>query len=73
MESPRMKKIRLIRPFRAYNRGTVLDVPGGQAHEMILAGYAVEEKQRDLLDTATAEPEVRTSDATPKKRSRKQR
>jgi hypothetical protein len=49
-----------------------LDVPGGQAHEMILAGYAVEEKQQDLLSTAAVEPEVRTADATPKKRSRKQ-
>lgn len=68
-----MKKIRLIRPYRAYNRGTVLDVPGGQAHEMIVAGYAVEERQQELLDTATAEPEVRTADATPKKRSRSKR
>lgn len=66
-----MKKLRLIRPFRMYRSGTVLDVPGGQATEMIRAGYAVEETQQQLLDTATAEPEVRTADATPKKRSRK--
>jgi len=66
-----MKKIRLVRPFRSYNKGTVLDVPCGQAHEMIVAGYAVEERQQELLDTATAEPEVRTADATPKKRSRR--
>ena len=66
-----MKKIRLIRPFRSYNRGTVLDVPGGQAHEMIVHGYAVEERQQDLLETATAEPEVEQADATPRKRRRK--
>jgi hypothetical protein len=66
-----MRKIRLVRPFRSYNKGTVLDVPGGQAHEMILAGYAVEEKQQDLLSTAAVEPEVRTADATPTKRRRK--
>ena len=66
-----MRKIRLVRPYRAYNKGTVLDVPGGQAHEMIRAGIAVEETQQQLLDTATAEPEVRTADATPRKRSRK--
>jgi hypothetical protein len=71
MESPGMKKIRLVRPFRSYNKGAVLDVPGGQAHEMILAGYAVLETQQELLDTAAVEPEVRTADATPKKRSRK--
>jgi hypothetical protein len=66
-----MRKIRLIRPFRSYNRGTVLDVPGGQAHEMIVHGYAVEERQQDLLETATAEPEVEQADATPRKRRRK--
>jgi hypothetical protein len=71
MESTAMKKIRLIRPFRSYNRGTVLDVPGGQAHEMIIHGYAVEERQQDLLETATAEPEVEQADATPRKRRRK--
>ena len=71
MESPAMKKIRLIRPFRSYNRGTVLDVPGGQAHEMIVHGYAVEERQQDLLETATAEPEVEQADATPRKRRRR--
>ena len=66
-----MRKIRLIRPFRSYNRGTVLDVPGGQAHEMIVHGYAVEERQQDLLETATAEPEAEQADATPRKRRRK--
>ena len=71
MESLAMRKIRLIRPFRSYNRGTVLDVPGGQAHEMIIHGYAVEERQQDLLETATAEPEVEQADATPRKRRRR--
>lgn len=66
-----MKKIRLIRPFRVYRSGTVLDVPGGQATEMIRAGYAVEETQQQLLETAAVAPEIRTADATPKKRSRK--
>ena len=66
-----MRKIRLIRPFRSYNRGTVLDVPGGQAHEMIVHGYAVEERQQNLLETATAEPEVEQADATPRKRRRR--
>ena len=65
-----MKKIRLVRPFRSYVKGTVLDVPGGQAAEMIRHGYAVEEKQQQLLETAAVEPVLRTADATPKKRSR---
>jgi hypothetical protein len=66
-----MKKIRLVRPFRSYSRGTVLDVPGGQATEMIRAGYAVEEKQQQLLETAAVDPELRTADATPKRRRSK--
>jgi len=66
-----MRKIRLIRPFRSYNRGTVLDVPGGQAHEMIVHGYAVEERQQNLLETATAEPDVEQADATPRKKRRR--
>ena len=66
-----MKKIRLVRPFLAYRAGTVLNVPGGQATEMIRHGYAVEETQQQLLETTAAEPEIRTADATPKKRSRK--
>jgi hypothetical protein len=37
---------------------------------MIRHGYAVEEMQQQLLETAAAEPEIRTADATPKKRSR---
>ena len=66
-----MKKIRLVRPFRAYRVGAVLDVTGGQATELIRQGYAVAETQQQLLETAAVEPEARTADATPKKRSRK--
>ena len=67
-----MKKIKLVRPFRAYRVGAVLDVPGGQATELIRQGYAVAEMQQELLDTAAVELEVRTAAVTPKKRSRKQ-
>jgi hypothetical protein len=71
MEGTAVMKIRLIRPFRSYVRGAVLDVPGGQAAEMIRVGIAVEEKQQDLLETAAVEAEVRTADATPKRKGRK--
>lgn len=66
-----MKKIKLVRPFRSYVKGSVIDVPGGQAIEMIRAGIAIEETQQQLLETASLEPEARTADATPKKRSRR--
>lgn len=66
-----MKKIKLVRPFRSYAKGAVIDVPGGQAVEMIRAGIAIEETQQQLLETASLEPKARTADATPKKRSRR--
>lgn len=65
-----MMKIRLIRPFRAYVKGAVLDVPGGQAREMIAYGVAVEEKQQSLLETAAVEPETEQADLTTKRRKR---
>lgn len=68
MEGRGIVKIKLVRPFRSYSPGFVLDVPGGQADEMIRQGYAVAEKQLDLLETAAVEPEARTADATPKRR-----
>lgn len=64
-----MKKLRFIRPFRAYSPGVVLEVPGGLASELIARGYAVEDKQLEI-ETAAAEPEMRTADATPRKRRR---
>lgn len=69
-----MKKIRFIRPWRGYSPGAIVDnVPGGQAGELIARGFAVEESQQQLeLETTAAEPEVRTADATPRKRRRAQ-
>jgi hypothetical protein len=63
-------KVRLIRPFRVYRRGDVLDMPKGQAKSWIVAGIAVEERQQQLVETAMAEPEVRTADATPRRKRR---
>lgn len=71
MEGTPAVRIKILKPFRSYSTGTVLDVPGGQAAEMIHWGYAAEEKQQQLLETATAESEVRTADARPAKRGRK--
>lgn len=71
MEGARCMKIRLVRSFRVYRRGQVLDVPDGQANLWISHGIAVEEKQGDLLETATAEPKAETADATPRRKPRK--
>lgn len=66
-----MRKIKLVRPFRSYAKGDVVDVPSGMAIEMIRSGFAVAEQQQELLETAAMQPEARTADATPKKRSRR--
>lgn len=64
-------KIRMIRPFRVYRKGDVIDAPAGMARHWIAHGLAVEDAQRELveqLETATAEPKVERADATPRRR-----
>ena len=66
-----MMKIRFTRPFRSYVKGAVVELAGGQAKELVARGYAVEETQQQLLETATIEPEYRTAEQTLGKRRRK--
>ena len=64
-------KLRIMRPFRSYRTGQVVEIPGGLAAELIVKRFAVEERQQDLLETAALEPATETADATPKRRRRK--
>ena len=64
-------KLRILRPFRSYRTGQVVEIPGGLAAELIVKRFAVEERQQDLLETAAIEPATETADATPKRRRRK--
>jgi hypothetical protein len=64
-------KLRILRPFRSYRTGQVVEIPGGLAAELIVKRFAVEERQQDLLETAALEPATETADATPKRRRRK--
>ena len=66
-----MMKLRIMRPFRSYRTGQVVEIPGGLAAELIVKRFAVEERQQDLLETAAIEPATETADATPKRRRRK--
>lgn len=66
-----MTKLRILRPFRSYRTGQVVEIPGGLAAELIVKRFAVEERQQDLLETAALEPAMETADATPKRRRRK--
>ena len=71
MERPPIMKLRIMRPFRSYRTGQVVEIPGGLAAELIVKRFAVEERQQDLLETAAIEPATETADATPKRRRRK--
>lgn len=62
-----MTKLRILRAFRAYRAGQVLDVPGGIADSLIRNGIAVEDKQQEL-ETAAVERRAETADATPRRR-----
>jgi hypothetical protein len=66
-----MTKLRILRPFRSYRTGQVVEIPGGLAAELVAKRFAVEERQQDLLETAALDPATETADATPKRRRRK--
>lgn len=66
-----MKKLRFTRPWRAYRKGQVLELPGGLATQLIAQRVAIEDTQGELIETAAVEQAVETADATPKRRGRR--
>lgn len=66
-----MRKLRFVRPWRSYRTGQVVDVPGGLAASLLAQRVAVEDRQATLIETAAAEPESETADATPRRRRRR--
>ena len=66
-----MKKLRMLRSFRSYRAGQVVEIPGGLAQELISKRFAVEDRQQELIETAAVEHDVETADATPKRRRKK--
>lgn len=63
-------KLRLTRPWRAYRKGQVVDVPGGMAADWLARGIAVQETQQELIETAAVQRAAETADATKRKRGR---
>lgn len=63
-----MKKLRFVRPWRAYRAGQVVDVPGGLAADLIARRVAVEDSQGTLIETAAVEPETRQAAVTRKRK-----
>lgn len=66
-----MTKLRMLRSFRNYRPGQVVEIPGGLAQELISKRFAVEDRQQELIETAAVEHDVETADATPKRRRKK--
>jgi hypothetical protein len=66
-----MTKLKMLRSFRNYRPGQVVEIPGGLAMELIAKRFAVEDRQQELIETAAVEHDVETADATPKRRKRK--
>jgi hypothetical protein len=63
-------KIRFIRAWRVYCVGDVVDLPEGMANELINTGRAARDQQQ-LLETAAVDAsELRTADATPRRRKK---
>jgi hypothetical protein len=61
----------MLRSFRSYRAGQVVEIPGGLAQELIAKRFAVEDRQQELIETAAVEHDVETADATPKRRRKK--
>jgi hypothetical protein len=66
-----MTKLKMLRSFRNYRPGQVVEIPGGLAAELIAKRFAVQDRQQELIETAAVEHDVETADATPKRRKRK--
>lgn len=62
-----MKTMRFTRSWRAYRKGQVVPIPGGLAAQLVAGGYAVEDRQQPLIETAAVESEAERADATPRR------
>ena len=62
-----MKTMKFVRSWRAYRKGQVVPIPGGLAAQLVAGGYAVEDRQQPLIETAAVEPEAERADATPRR------
>lgn len=72
MESHTIMKIRMTRAYGAYKVGETIQADTGLAARLMAWGYAVEDKQQDLIETASVEHRSETADVNPQ-RKRKQK
>jgi hypothetical protein len=69
MERAAAMKIRMTKSFGAYRPGDVVEMPTAPATRLISDGYAVEERQRNLIETASVEERSETADVNPRRKS----
>jgi hypothetical protein len=65
-----MMKLKFSRAWRGYRKGQVVEIAGGLAAQLVAMRVAVEDSQQTLIETAAAEHQVETADATPRRRGR---
>jgi hypothetical protein len=63
-------RLRFEKPYGPYRRGETAEIKGDLADRLIAWGYAVEERQQRLIETAAAEPEAEQADLTPRRKRR---
>jgi len=68
MEYHRIMRIKMSRAYASYKAGELVDVDDGLAARLLAWGYAVEDRQRDLIETAAVEHRAESADVTPKRR-----
>lgn len=70
MERAPVMKIRMSKPYGAYRKGEVVELPEQQAESLIAWEYAsrVDGSQQSLIETAAVEPVVETADVTPRRK-----
>lgn len=70
MERDPIMKIKMQRAYGSYKSGERVEVDPGLAARLLAWGYAVEDRQQDLIETATVEQRAETADVNPKRRRR---
>jgi hypothetical protein len=68
MERIPIMKIKMSRAYASYKAGETIEVDDGLAARLLAWGYAVEDRQKDLIETAAVEHRAEQADVTPKRR-----
>ena len=61
-------KIKMVKAVRSYRKGDVIEIEDAAGRLLIADGYAVEERQRNLIETATVEGRSETADLNPRRK-----